>query len=627
MHKKKTAMLLGLIMSTAQAQNYELSTIEVDHEEKLERSEDQKITSKEIDRSSSTDLKGIFQKSPSLNVGGAATTGQKVFVRGVEDLNVNVQVDGAKVGGYLFHHQSALFLEPEFIKSVEVHPGTGRADDGFGALGGSVLLKTKNAFDMASGDKRHGGLLKTTYYTNQAYARPTLALYTLPTESLGIFATGTFKEGKEYKDGRGSRIHGSAEKQKSGLVKISGKTDNSTYDIGYEHINDTGLRSPRQNLGWDPAADLLSRQESRRDNITFQGAWSPLPEFINLDLNLYHSKSQIARARVNLPDAKAFSTSYGGTLANTYEASKVRIKFGTDMIISKSEVALTEKEQDNGVFIQNRYSPFEFLNLDFGARFDKHVFTTARGAEIKSDAFSPNARVEACAFNKLCLFTGYSESFRGIRPTEALLITGAVNYASNIKAEDSNTREAGVSWTRGRHSAQTVFFKTKINNLISLNRTTSLRSNTGFLETDGFESSYAFTDVNLFNARLSYAQVTPTYNGSEILNQNFGIGSSLGDTWTASLSKTIPTFNLNLGANARVVETVKAATSSKGAYQLYDLWVEYVPHFEEKLKFSLFIANVLDKVYVDHATFLSTGAREPLYSQGRDFRLTAAYTF
>lgn len=620
-------VVLVLFVSTlSHADTSELLTIEV--KENTERSEDQILGAREIQRSSPTDMKTLFKKAQSLSVGGGTATGQKVYMRGVEDINLNIQVDGARQGGYLFHHQGSLFVEPEFIKSVEVRPGTGRADDGYGALGGTLLLKTKNVFDFATDDHLHGGLAKTTYYSNQRYFRPTLGLFSQPMKNFGVLAMGTYKDGNSYSDGNGETIRGTSEEQQAGLIKVSGKGENFVYDLGYEHVKDQGLRAPRQNFGWDPDDDLLSRQESRRDTLTLNGAWSLNPDYLNLESNLFHTSSEIRREREDEGDSKADATGIGATIANTIEHSVNRLKFGADYIINTSiAVNGEEKEINHGLFAQDRLRMVKNLNLDFGARFDRHTFEAANGKDYSNNAFSPNGRIEYCLEGEICVFTGYSESFRGIRPAEALLINGDIIYPDNLKPEKSITREAGTSFRKDKHEARLVFYNTDLRDLISINRGTHVRSNTGYLETNGYEATYAFNDPKLVNLRLGYTQIRPTFNGSTILNQNLGIGTTLGDTWSLSLSKLLEKEGILVGTFMKFVERIDTETIDKPSYNIYDIWVEYFPKRLPNWNFVVYMANIFDETYTDHGTFFATNGRDQLFSPGRDIRVSATYNF
>lgn len=614
-------LLLSLIVTQVHAVE-ELQGIEV--ESHAERIEDEVITEKDL-KNSPTDMKGLFEKAQSLSVGGGSATSQKLYLRGVEDINLNVQVDGARQGGYLFHHQGNLFLEPELVKSVEVRPGIARADDGFGVMGGSVLIKTKNAFDFAGADHRHGGLAKGTYYSNERYLRPTLGLFSAPTDSAGVLALGTYKDGHSYVNGKGETVRETADNQLSGLLKLSGKGDQFSYDLGVERFEDEGIRAPRQNFGHSDS-DVASRQESRRDTFTFNGIYSLHPDYFNFESNLYHTHSKIRRERLNASDTRANATSVGGNLSNTIIHDQNKTKIGIDYILSATNASQgEEKERNTGLFLQNHLKMIDNLVVDFGGRFDEHRFTTADDKSFSNREFTPNVRGEYCAFGA-CLFAGYSESFRGIRPGEAVLITDKIIYPSDIRPETSISREIGAAYTKSRHQMKLVFFQNDIRDFIIHNRAQNTRDNNGILSSDGYETSYSYTNPTVMNVRLNYTQLRPTYQGTEVLNQNMGMGIVLGDTWNLSLSRFWEKYRITYGASFKYVEEVATSTIDKPSFQTYESWIEWEPAQVEGFKLSLHVSNLFNKNYVDHGTFISTG-REPLWAPGRDVRMTAAYTF
>lgn len=622
---KKTT--LGLIVLTAipSFAAEKLDSIEV--EELAERPEDEVITEKTIEKTAPTDMRGLFKDSQSVTVGGGTASGQKLYMRGVEDVNLNVQVDGARQGGYLFHHQGNLFLEPELIKSVDIRPGVARADDGFGVLGGSVLVKTKNVFDFATSDHRHGGFVKGTYYSNQNYIRPTLALYSMPTDKLGFLFLGTYKNGADYKNGDGDKVVQTADKQISGLLKVSGRGDNFSYDLGHERVFDEGIRDPRQNFGHDPM-DVATRQASQRDTVSANGVYSFHPKYANVEGNLYHSHSKLRResATPGNPDSKTYATSVGGALSNTMDFKVFRTKYGVDYYESWSDAAKGREEENNkGIFLQNRYALLDNLNFDFGGRFDQHEFTNAVKKDYTNERFSPNIRGEYCQYG-VCLFAGYSESLRGIKPIEAVLAADDVIYANGIKPETSETREIGATYGIKEHKIKAVVFQTDIKDFLVYDKATKTRSNGGKLRTEGYEASYLYSNPKIVNARFSYTQVRPYYNGNEILNQQMGMATSLGDTWMLTLSRTWDRYRLNYGATAKVVESLDMDTKKPG-YQTYDFWIDWLPTASNDLKLGLYVSNIFAENYVDHGTFISTGTREPLWAPGRDIRLSASYNF
>ena len=92
----------------------------------------------------------MFKNQTSVNVGGSVSNAQKIYLRGVEDANVNITVDGARQNVNLFHHQGRMNVDPDLLKQVEVEAGPAAADQGYAALGGSVAFTTKDADDFST---------------------------------------------------------------------------------------------------------------------------------------------------------------------------------------------------------------------------------------------------------------------------------------------------------------------------------------------------------------------------------------------------------------------------------------------------------------------------------------------
>lgn len=97
------------------------------------------ITAEDLSKQQAQDLNDVFRKDAEVTVGGSAGITQKIYVRGLEDTMMNISIDGAEQSGNLFHHQGRLSVEPELLKQVDVSAGAGRATNGPGALGLSLI--------------------------------------------------------------------------------------------------------------------------------------------------------------------------------------------------------------------------------------------------------------------------------------------------------------------------------------------------------------------------------------------------------------------------------------------------------------------------------------------------------
>ncbi|MCV6602318.1 MAG: TonB-dependent receptor plug domain-containing protein, partial [Cohaesibacter sp.] len=115
------------------------------------------ISEKAIKEAQSGDLKDLFAEEASITVGGGIPIAQKIFVNGVDMLNLNVTIDGAMQNNRSFHHVTANAIDPGLLKAVRVDAGIAAADSGPNATAGSVAFQTKDALDFLKGDDKFGG--------------------------------------------------------------------------------------------------------------------------------------------------------------------------------------------------------------------------------------------------------------------------------------------------------------------------------------------------------------------------------------------------------------------------------------------------------------------------------------
>lgn len=79
------------------------------------------ISAKALADAQAKDAREALQSVPGISVGGGGNAiAQKVYVRGLEDTLLGITLDGAPQGGYLYHHQGRLLIDPGLLKSVQV---------------------------------------------------------------------------------------------------------------------------------------------------------------------------------------------------------------------------------------------------------------------------------------------------------------------------------------------------------------------------------------------------------------------------------------------------------------------------------------------------------------------------
>jgi len=143
---KNKKIILGLSLaasmaiSTIQAQAESLDEVSVN--ETAFDAQVKSVSSKQLEHEQASDVKDILKSLPSVSVAGNSRYAQKVYVRGLEDKFANITIDGAKMGGELFHHSGDQTIDASLLKitSVELGPNS--------ALSGMVHLNMKQKIQV-----------------------------------------------------------------------------------------------------------------------------------------------------------------------------------------------------------------------------------------------------------------------------------------------------------------------------------------------------------------------------------------------------------------------------------------------------------------------------------------------
>ena len=122
------------------------------------------ISEKEIEENMVKDLNDLFEYTPGVTVNGTQRQGvQSINIRGTEGKRVKILVDGASQPGvfsggpYSFINSSAVTVDPDMLKSVEIVKGAASSLHGSDAIGGVVAFETKDPKDFLKDGKDFGG--------------------------------------------------------------------------------------------------------------------------------------------------------------------------------------------------------------------------------------------------------------------------------------------------------------------------------------------------------------------------------------------------------------------------------------------------------------------------------------
>lgn len=647
LHPLKAAMLTASAMSLGLANQVmanELDTIVVTGER---LGDEVVITDQDIAQRQARDLEDLFRGEPSVDVGGGVAIGQKVYVRGLEDTNLNVTVDGARQGGYLFHHTGRLTIDPALLKRAEVDTGPATADDGPGALGGSVRFETKDAQDLLKPGQDLGARVSVGTESAADAFSGTTAVYGRLGENLGLLGYVSGRNSDDYEAGDDDVQPQTAGQQRGYLLKMS-LLDVNDQDLrlSAERTTDHGSYFTRPHMP-SFSSQEATYQEMERETFTLNHAWHPSNELIDTRATLYHTTQELDRVESG---SESRSTDIGGDVRNTFhlDTGPVSHRLTAGMDYYEQETRRTNEgasagpnDEDTsrnlGAYVQNRMS-LGAWELSVGARLDDYKTEYGQADSVSGSEVSPNARLSVDATDNLTLHAGYGEAVRGAKAREVILIGDDVTIADGLEPERSRQREIGLDWhqrdalTQGdRLGFALTGFDTDIENYQAYDRRSDpavLYNLDGEVESRGYEASLDW-GVGGYDTRLGYAKTVMKNSEGNPLGDEMGIGASTGDKWTWDHQYRLPNRDITLGYTLNAVERLERVAEGdeeKPGYVTHDIRAQWTPAANENLTLTLAVNNVFDKQYSDHSSFLLSSGSSVM-EPGRDIRLGANYVF
>ena len=215
----------------------------------LGKGADVTITSKDLDRTQPQTIQNLYSSQTAVTAGGTTQASTKVYVHGIEETMLNVQIDGARQAQRNgFHHNGNNVIDPSMLKGVAIDAGAASADAGPNALGGAIRYTTKDVSDLLKDGQKLGGFAALSYDTNSSTFKKTGSAYGKSNgfEILG-YASGS--EGNSYEDGHENTVSATDVDLVNYLGKLAYESpEGHRFAVSGEHVSDEGLRPFRTNL-------------------------------------------------------------------------------------------------------------------------------------------------------------------------------------------------------------------------------------------------------------------------------------------------------------------------------------------------------------------------------------------
>lgn len=625
-------------------------------------------------------LSDFLNVVPGVTVGGTSAVNQRVRIRGLDDTNLKVTIDGARQEGALFYHMGDITIDPDLLKQADVSVGNNSVTQGNDALGGAIAFKTVDAADLLKSGQKIGAKVHVGYASNNDELLTSGTVFAAPTANTDLLAYYGKRDANAGEDGEGREIQTKNSESENILLKAGAYIANDHHvGASFSRTENKGRFPLRPDFPASPGVDSwnpIIPQQVKRDTYALDYTYNPVNKLIDVDANVYQTKTKILRDSdyIKNPgfefDAQVKTT--GGKIQNT---SVIDSGMGIHKLIAGVEhykkesdynsvergttkpVSGTDEAKSTSVYLEDQWQ-IDKLTLTPGVRYDRYespeyvsagkTYNNVVGALAASYEIAPRTQV----------FASYTQLFNGPDLSQAIFNSNGQDtfVNSNLKAEEGDNAEVGITTTlRGLTMADDTlqlsgkYFVTTIENYIEFVRAgkdrVGLDCATGQLGgkcqgTINKDEDYKIKGVELsadykidnFSMGLSYARARSSgqetgYNISSVS----GSSSDSGDKYMVNLAYE-PTDTTELGWRSTYVAslTPKAATvqPEKPNYNVHDIFMSYTPKQVAGLKATLGVYNIFDETYASHAS--RNNALDDNYTDfemGRNIKTSLTYQF
>lgn len=623
------------------------------------------VNQEDIDAEQATTIGDVLNELPGVKaVGSDRVLGESFNIRGIGTLGASdesriiVQVDGATK----FHEQyrmGSLFSDPELYKQIEVLRGPASSTlYGSGALAGVISLTTKDASDYLKGDDDFAFREKLEFHDNrEGFMTSSIVAYK-PVEGVEVLGSFNYRRSRDFNDGSGAGISGSAFDAPNGLIKVrSTFGDDMEHSVraSYQHWETQQNGQDLSQTGTSSFGDI--DREVTDQTMVFTYDYEPLDNpLVDLDVNVSYTRSHVSQTNATLQGSFGNSAlfepvtyAYGiwsGRVTNTMEFTGDGYE---NYLTTGIETAWQERTADKesrtgstgngvtfhpggtsyktGIYAQNEFIWNDSLTLIPGFRVDYQSLKPGNAVTVTTDDYTATAIApKFAAFYKLTENFGV---FGSVAYTERLPVLDEIydNSSSNLNLspEKSMNYEGGVStnWKnivldQDAFAAKATVFHNQIEDLIERASTTSTYYNVGQSTIKGLELEASYNSPYVFT-NWAYTMIR-----GEDTDTSLPLNSIPADEVAVTLGGRVPDWNLEFGWRGLVAweQAERTGTTVRtGGYFVHDVFASWKPDdgYLEGAEFRLGVDNIFDKYYREHL------AGDP--AKGRTVKVTLAKTF
>ena len=419
------------------------------------------IGEEEINREQPTSLKDLLDNVPNVDFsGGTSTYFQVPSIRGLDDEQTIIKIDGAKqqYNDNAGNANSPVVMDPNLLKQVEVVRGPSSTLHGSGGIGGVIAMRTKDAKDFLKSGEKAGARIGSGYQSVDSQKWFSATSY-VGSDLFGLVANITTRDFGHMRtsspNGTNTVMHRTGHSTTQFLKGSMTPSDGQYASLSLHKFKD--------NYATQSGSSYRSDQTQFTANYNLDPANNGWLDLRAVGQYTYrYNESDIGTA---FDDTMV---SWGGDIQNTFrfgikDAFYHTLTAGTDYYINdqkgnRDHVSDESRPKatgwDFGMFVQDDISlPFG-LSLIPAVRYTKYNRAVDNGAwpGQNETKVSPKVTVNWKALSWLNVFTTYAESFRPPSLNEIYLFMdwpglGQVVPNPNLKPETAKTWEYGTGLT------------------------------------------------------------------------------------------------------------------------------------------------------------------------------------
>ncbi|WP_282166782.1 TonB-dependent hemoglobin/transferrin/lactoferrin family receptor [Shewanella japonica] len=598
---------------------------------------------------------------------GPRASSQGVEIRGLSGQRVLQTIDGARQNTNS-GHRGTYFMDPELLSSIEVVRGPASSLWGSGAIGGVVAQNTKSAQDFLDEGDTFGGYIKQGFETNGDKIKTSGTLYGLA-DNIDWLLSGSYHDSNNIKIGNDQTLENSASEATSGLAKLGWEpTDDQRlqFSARFSDTDELVPSNPATNVG---SSVPLVQRNTTDQNVTLDYSLNPTDNpLLDLNATLYWNSTNYDEDRVTKDqvdsteyDTIGFSLNNSSTFGNTVLTYGVDGYKDTINTVRDDNGQAGERPDDIdgestvwGAFTKADISLTDTLALDAAVRYDTFKNESNNLNQSSDDnAFTPSVGLVWKTTDWLTLSARYDEAFRApsmeemystgthycIPSIPGFLPDGLCNTFEinpDLKAEKAQNKEikADMRFADLAGDDELVVtlsvFRNDVDDFIEQSVSNPLYGIPGLEQTTSWDNvDEAKLTGFEFTTRYRYKQTRLTFNYGQTEGKDKESDEYLSNIpakkMGLDLSQAIMEGDMKFGTRfTYVAEQDQLPTDNLEQYDSYKLWDVYVAWEPamgtfEGLRVDFAVENIGDEEYRQ--------AWQTLYEQGRNFKLSARYSF